>query len=64
MKRLNYLAFLVLGVVFISCGGKNSESKEGKEAEDKEATTTDCLITELDGLDTQKNIVKKDNILC
>lgn len=59
MKRLNYLALLVLGIVFISCGGKNSESKEGKEAEVKEATTTDCLISELDGIDTKKNITKK-----
>jgi len=59
MKKLNYLTFLVLSVVFISCGGKNSESKEGKEAEVNEATATDCLITELDGIGTKKNIVKK-----
>lgn len=59
MKRLNYLALLVLGVVFISCGGKKSESKESKETEVKEASSTDCLITDLNGIDAKKNIAKK-----
>ena len=62
MKKLNYLALLVLGIVLISCGGKNSESKEGKEGKEVEvkiATITDCLITELNGIDAKKNITKK-----
>lgn len=59
MRKLSYLTFLVLSVVFISCGGKNSESKEGKEAEVKEASTTDFLISELSGIEAKKNIVKK-----
>lgn len=59
MKKLNYLSLLVLGVVFISCGEKTSESKDGNDAELKEATTTDCLISELDGIDAKKNIAKK-----
>lgn len=59
MKKLNYLVLGVLGIVLISCGGKNSESKDGTKVELKEATTTDCLITDLDGLDAKKNIAKK-----
>ncbi len=59
MKKLNYLSILVLSIVFISCGGKTTEKKEGTEAEVKEATTTDCLISELDGIEAKKNIAKK-----
>ena len=62
MKKLNYLALLVLGIVLISCGGKNSESKEGKEGKEVEvkiATITDCLITELNGIDAKKTLQKK-----
>lgn len=59
MKKFNYFALFTLGIVLISCGGKNSDSKEGKEVEVKVATITDCLITELDGIIEGKNIAKK-----
>lgn len=58
MKKLNYLVVLVLSVFLISCGGKNSEKKESNEVEAK-ATASNLLITELDGLASKKNILKK-----
>ena len=58
MKKLNYVLLLVIGVILLSCGGKNSERKSN-EPDAKEASVRDCLITELDGLDSGKNIVKK-----
>lgn len=59
MRKFSYLMFLVMSVVLISCGGKNSESKENKEANTEEATSKDCLISELGGIEAKKNIVKK-----
>ena len=58
MKKLNYLLLFAIGIVLISCGGKNSE-KKGTEIEAKEASASDCLIKDLDGLKSGKNIVKK-----
>jgi len=58
MKKLNYLVLFVLGIVLISCGGKNSENKETNIAEVKEAIIKECLISELDHLHDKKNITK------
>jgi cobalamin biosynthesis Co2+ chelatase CbiK len=58
MKKLNYLVLLVLGIVLISFGRKNIENKETNIAEVKEAIIKECLISELDGLSSKKNITK------
>lgn len=61
MRKLSYLTFLVMSIVLISCGGKNSESKENKETKTEEAKSTDCLISELSDLYYKKDIIKKDS---
>jgi hypothetical protein len=68
MKKLNYLLVLAICLVFISCGGKSGEKNDEKEADLSQATASDCLISDLEGVTYNsegiasiygKNIVKE-----
>ena len=57
MKRINLILSVTISVVMISCGGKSNKEKV-EETDTKEVKVTDCICSEISGLDTGKGITK------
>jgi hypothetical protein len=60
MKKLNYLVLGVLGIVLISCGGKNSENKEMNEISDFDCGCNELNLERID--EDNKSFENRANI--
>jgi hypothetical protein len=58
MKKINLLLSVTISVIMISCGGKSNNKEKAEETDKKEVKVTDCICSEISGLDAGKGITK------